>query len=132
MTQPKKATLVPNQVNAERLMSDPALMELIDREVMPLTVNLADPNTGTAARKLVIEVTLKPTDGDDRNPVDVFYKVTTKLAPPKAARTTYWMGRVGPVPVMVDNNPRQANLFTPSGPTAVEPLGKVETPAANQ
>lgn len=87
-----------------------AAVELVQAELDKVLRNITDPNTDARAkRKIVLEITLTPSDKRERAEVDV--KVTSKLAGVKPASTTVYFGRQEGVLVAVESDPRQNGLF---------------------
>jgi len=93
-----------------------ALSELFDAELARILANIADPNTDTAAKRVVtITVSFKP--NRDRDVADVELKCSSKLAGIMTVQTQLFMGKHKGKLIAVESDPRQSNLFEPERPT---------------
>jgi hypothetical protein len=87
-----------------------ALSELFDAELARILANIADPNTDTAAKRVVtISVSFRP--NRDRDIADVELKCSSKLAGIMTVSTQLFMGRHQGKLIAVESDPRQSNLF---------------------
>ena len=115
--------LAPNQVTLEKLAAG-AAGELFELEMTRVVRNIADLNTSAiAARKITIEVEIKPEDSREKAAITV--RCNSKLAPTRPATSLIFIGKVGNTPVAVEHNPRQQDLFpngAPEGSDKVVPL----------
>lgn len=75
-----------------------------------VAANVADFGTpAKTKREIIIKLTFEPED--DRKSIDVQIDVTTKLAPPKPAKTRLYMQAVGAELVISESNPEQPDLI---------------------
>lgn len=82
--------------------------------------NILDPNTEAKdKRRIVIEITFRPTE--ERTRMDVDADVSAKLAPPKGATAQAYIGQREGEVVAVVIDPEQTEIFGAGG-TDVRPL----------
>lgn len=93
-----------------------------DDELQAVADNIMDPNTKAAVpRSVTLKLTILPNEGRDIGTVKV--EVSSKLAPPQAQATTFFMGRSRGVTVLSEKDARQLPMFDdgPPGLTTTRP-----------
>lgn len=74
------------------IKSDGAIVEQFDAEMQKVLENILDPNTeAMAARKITVNITLKPSD--TRDVVGITCVTKTTLAPSKGVKTNVFIGK---------------------------------------
>jgi hypothetical protein len=116
-----------HQVVTLSSLADGAALELFQNELGRVVENILDPNTDPeAARKVVLEVRIKPQE--DREQADVEVKVKATLAGIRGARTRFFLGRDHGQCVAIESNPKQQKLFqTPEIPATAPARAAQET-----
>src|SRR5687768_11127103 len=89
--------------------------EMFEAAIAQVVENVLDPNTDAkSARKITLEVTIRPTS-TDRRQSSARVSVKTKLAPANDLTTTLYMGKVGEKYIAAGIDRRQIPLFQPPG-----------------
>jgi len=104
-------------------LAEGAAGELFDRQMAEVVKNMRDPNTNAkATRKIVLEVTIKPTA--DRGRADVSTQTKVTLAPPAKVAQQIFLGRRDGVPVAVAFDPGQHGMFDEDKDPSVHPINR--------
>ena len=98
-----------------------AAIERFDDELERVIQNVLDPNAGDGARRITLEVAIKP--AADRSTASVYVSCHTKLAPPRPTQTMFYLGRGKDGAFAYEHNPNQLSLVL-NEPKVVNPKEK--------
>lgn len=86
-----------------------AAAELFDKELSRVLDNIMDPDTSaTAKRSITLKVEITPDDG--RAEARISVTASSKIAAPRGAGGTMFIGRYGGKPVATSFNPQQQQM----------------------